>query len=386
MTSSEPRPLAAARSPRTLPRIIELDGLRGLAILLVMLLHFRLLRCGWIGVQLFFVLSGFLITRILRSSRDLPLRLYLGQFYRNRALRILPVYFAYLGVIGGVFLLIGGPQVFRQIWPYLVTFTVNFTRAWHDWIGHPSTTPLWSLSVEEQFYLLWPFVVRRLSDRQMKRFVIGLVLGAPVFRWWYALYLADGVRSAYDVGDTVYWQTLSHVDAFALGGLVAIVSLSGASMRLAVRSVGPMAALTLVAGLANLYSSWPSLRGDLLQRVTSFGYFLSGLGNGQHVWGYTLLNLTTACCLGAVAGNELRTGHPLRALLSQRWLREIGRVSYGMYLCHFAIASLVPASWSQGSLRKVLLFGPYLAVVYAVAYLSHRYFEARFAALRAEPA
>src|SRR6186713_2808206 len=103
-----------------------LDGIRGLAILGVVLLHYSWVSAGWIGVQLFFVLSGYLITSILVGDRDLPASTYFKRFYWRRSLRIFPLYFAYLTVLTVAHVTIGiSPGLERQL-PYLFTYTHNF--------------------------------------------------------------------------------------------------------------------------------------------------------------------------------------------------------------------------------------------------------------------
>ena len=137
-------------------RIPALDGLRGVAVLLVMLYHANLLASGWVGVQLFFVLSGFLITRVLLQARSgtSAARASL-HFYLRRALRIFPAYFLYL--LAGLALAAVSPWGLSAdapgFWPAMI-FVYNWYRAWAPsadlrWLDH-----LWSLSVEEQLYLL----------------------------------------------------------------------------------------------------------------------------------------------------------------------------------------------------------------------------------------
>ena len=345
-----------------LPHVRSLDGLRGVAILLVMLLHFGLLDCGWIGVQIFFVLSGFLITRILYSTRGLPPRRFFSGFYANRALRILPLYFFYLALVA-IALAPSGDARFSRNWPFLLTFTVNFTRSWHDWAFFPIISHLWSLAVEEQFYLVWPVIVRMLDGVRMRIFAASIIGVIPLFRFFLGRMLDDGTRSAFAVGDTVYWHTLSQVDAFAAGGFVAIASLTGANLRWLSSLFGPLAVLTVLVGIGN-------------------GYPLAGTRNLQHVWSYTLLNSTTAAGIAFLIGPSTRSGagRVLEAFLSSRVLRAIGRVSYGMYVYYLC---LILAFWkwlpaTVGKLPRAILFLPYLLLVFAVAFVSFELFESFF--------
>ncbi len=112
----------------TAPAIPTLDGLRGIAVTLVLLLHFGYLNGGWIGVQLFFVLSGFLITGVLVADRPAPLGAYLRRFYWRRTLRIFPLYYGYLALLGLCYAVWGRPAELPDNAVPLVTYTYNFTR------------------------------------------------------------------------------------------------------------------------------------------------------------------------------------------------------------------------------------------------------------------
>src|ERR1700692_814482 len=106
--------------------VTALDGVRGVAILMVMLFHSLFLGFGWTGVQVFFVLSGYLITSVLLTDTDLSLSLYLKRFYWRRALRIFPLYFGVLTLVGTVYLLTGRPAAFGEHWFSLALYTLNY--------------------------------------------------------------------------------------------------------------------------------------------------------------------------------------------------------------------------------------------------------------------
>src|SRR5579885_3225639 len=182
----------AGRGNITTSHIPALDGLRGIAILLVLWFHFRgylggePIQCtlaiigefGWIGVDLFFVISGFLITRILLQTKEKPD--YFRSFYTRRALRIFPLYYASLAVL---FL---APMSFMShslpvahdrlwFWIYLANWNPLFEQ-----IRPGSAAHFWSLSVEEQFYLVWPLLVWALSRKQFERVVMLVICTAPI--------------------------------------------------------------------------------------------------------------------------------------------------------------------------------------------------------------
>ena len=156
-------------------RITPLDGVRGLAILAVLLHHAFEAKLLWMGVDLFFVLSGFLITTILVRSKGLGFRRYIGHFYRRRAQRILPPY---------LLLLLIGSVVYGTWWLhewYFYFGAMNFLKVFN--LPALPASPLWSLAIEEQFYLVWPLAVFFLNRRQLMVCSVGLMLLAPILRF-----------------------------------------------------------------------------------------------------------------------------------------------------------------------------------------------------------
>jgi peptidoglycan/LPS O-acetylase OafA/YrhL len=186
--------------PSDRPHSPTLDGVRGLAILLVLLFHgaypyhliapdhpFALFDFGWMGVDVFFVLSGFLITGILLEAKRRPR--YFVHFYGRRTLRIFPLYYLVLGVVFIVMPLLvsdlelGAPES-NQV--YLWTYTSNlYTAYMGQWMFHSGTVDLnhtWSLAIEEQFYLLWPLLVRWTSRRSLIWICGAIFLATPLVR------------------------------------------------------------------------------------------------------------------------------------------------------------------------------------------------------------
>jgi peptidoglycan/LPS O-acetylase OafA/YrhL len=361
------------------PRVTELDGLRGLAVLLVMSLHFELLKCGWIGVQLFFVLSGYLISGILLRTRGSGLKSYLLRFYRNRTLRILPAYVGYVAFVALFFALFKVPRAFGQYWPNIVTFTFNFCRWHHPWANHPLITPLWSLAVEEQFYLFWPFLVFALGRNRLATTAWFLIVIGPAIRYLTGVALEAGGRTEVDVAEGVYWSTFSHVDAFAAGALVAsqsIVALDRAPRWLGAAVVS----IAALAGLSNLLCVCRDLGPAWLDGISTLGYPLGSIARLQHVWSYSLLNLVAAFAIVRV-----RTGRSqgvFAKALRARWLTSVGRVSYGMYLIHWPVQAIWAHFFGLMSSLRLIAFVPYVVTVYALAWLSFNFVERRFLALR----
>ena len=354
-----------------------LDGLRGVAVTLVLLLHFGYLNGGWIGVQLFFVLSGFLITGVLIADSDAPLGPYLRRFYWRRSLRILPLYLGYVAVLGFAYTAWGFPEELPAAAPSLLTYTHNFTRFSPDWQPSPFFTHFWSLAVEEQFYLVWPFVVHALSRRALAVLSAGLVVAGPAIRGAVAGAIANG-RSAHDVGDAVYWFTPSHADAFAAGALVALLGLGARLTRpalVAAVAVGTVA----VVGAVNL-SVLRSSGADL--PLGTLGFPLASIANGFHLWGYTVLNLASAALVAAAVGAHRRGG--IVSGLGWGPLAGLGKISYGVYVLHWPLLVLFNASvrYRPMTVRGALMCAAWFALVVAVAWLSWRFYEAPFLALK----
>lgn len=156
-----------------------LDGIRFIAFLLIFLCHAGYLKFGWMGVQLFFVLSGFLITRILTDMRGYSWKEYFYKFYGRRFLRIFPLYYFYLTVVFFfalfVTVVLKNTHVeklnlfFKQI-PYAASYTYDFFHASSSYEHTQLLSHFWSLSIEEQFYLIWPFLIFSINPKKNKSF------------------------------------------------------------------------------------------------------------------------------------------------------------------------------------------------------------------------
>ena len=358
-------------------RYPALDGVRGVAILLVLLhqlsrigpqdLLARIVEhaidFGWVGVQLFFVLSGFLITGILLDSRESPG--YLRSFFTRRVLRIFPLYFATLVVVLGILPELGlVPRAWREDQlPYWL-FLSNWTQPFND----AKLPHLWSLAVEEQFYLVWPFVVMRLGPTRLFRVCLWGAAAALVGRC--AMEVA-GVSP-----DAIYMFTISRIDALLLGGAAAAwIRMPG----------GPPAAVTP----ARLWTFAVALA--VAGYVASRGYGRTAPW-GQTV-GYTVLAIVFAAAILALVLDASREERPSPAAMILSWapMRALGRYSYAMYIFHKPLHDLVgkPALAAIG-LGGLLPLGPGLAYVAigtiaitAAGALSYHLFERHFLALGA---
>jgi peptidoglycan/LPS O-acetylase OafA/YrhL len=320
-------------------RVTALDGIRGLAIALVLPFHFisqyapgrpiavfgEVFRIGWAGVDLFFVLSGFLITGILVDQRGAPR--YYAAFYWRRALRILPAFTVLMTVVWLIVILIPvlepvGAAHFREWQPWYWTFTVNWL-ALH--IGGAIALPLgtgllWSLSVEENFYFVWPALVALLPPRALVRALWALVVVAIITR---LVLLATG-------DPTYAAQTLtpSRLDSLAGGGLLAIAWRDAAGREQVIRRVSRLANAPWFIWLlvaAGVYA--------VLRTLDPNGYPASV---PMRAVGFTfnaaIAALLIACALAAPRSSALG-----RFCLNPV-LRGLGRYAYSLYLFHVLIA------------------------------------------------
>lgn len=362
--------------------IKSLDGLRAIAIILVMSFHAEITHFGWFGVQLFFVLSGFLITGILwkeKQNAASSLSFKFKKFWVRRSLRIFPLYFGYLLFITLCYVLFHLPSSYSDYAPYLFTYTFNYTRLLPEWQGNPLFTHLWSLSIEEQFYLFFPLIIFLCPQRFTKTLMIAVIFISPVTRFFLGeLYAAKGLTEPV-VADAVYWNTLSHLDAFFMGGLIPVFSLDK-KIRKPQRIFTVALVIAIIAGIINFTNT------------DSGKYFFNDLGynHGQtqlyeHVWHYTVLNfLFASFILALISYNSNKVFASIRKLLETNWMVKIGKVSYGMYLFHWAILVYVcnRVFTTDNLALKTIVFIPYVIVVYLFASLSFRVYESRFLKLK----
>jgi peptidoglycan/LPS O-acetylase OafA/YrhL len=356
----------------SLERFPALDGVRGVAIVLVLFHHLwafgptprthfeidaaKVLSLGWTGVELFFVLSGFLITRILLASRHEPNPF--RRFFIGRALRILPVYTLFVvvfcQVLPWMFPTYAPLAVIHNDFAWYATFTINVLLFLRDNWFSPLTHHTWSLCIEEQFYLLWPFIV--LSCRADTAFRISLltILFSVSLRFLMALhgYGEVAIRAA----------TPAHLDGLMAGSLLAIV-LSNRLLEEA-RLTATAWVLLLVGTLGSMtfLLGWiPSAEGLQLFRLFSTLVFLA----------------VVICCVLSPSSTIARS-------LSVKPLTMLGKYSYSLYLFHQPIYVIfmqhaIPALNVRSAFVAWLLCIPFAAIPsFALSVISFEKFEKRF--------
>jgi peptidoglycan/LPS O-acetylase OafA/YrhL len=337
-----------------------LDGLRAIAFLLVFALHTNYLQIGWVGVSLFFVLSGFLITGILLDMKKaLASQQYFLKFYGRRLLRIFPLYYFYLLLVVVLTTwLISLPyrprymQIPLDQIKYAFAYVYDFFFATAAFKHSNFLDHFWSLSVEEQFYIIWPFLILRVPDKYLKKLFLGFIIMGPVFRLAFYFVHVSGVFSflAESAAQAIYPLPFSHMDAFALGAYISRFSIPHARKQfLALLVLIPM------TGFAAQY-----LATGEIGATSALGYPLLLPNSLQFVWGYTLLDYFFAVLIYGVA----REGWFVR-FLEIRPARYLGRISYGLYVYHFPIIWFA-ARMADWNIREPLL-KPLTAVVSLVA-------------------
>lgn len=348
-------------------RIPELDSLRAIAVILVFLHHFwpraylthsvfNLARMGWIGVDMFFVLSGFLITGILLDTRGESN--YFKGFYARRTLRIFPLYYASLAAIVLVMTVTKHGVVYHDmvsnwgspIWffAYLGNVRAAMQGAWPrlDFFN-----PLWSLQVEEQFYLLYPLLVALCSTKHLKAVLSTIIILSPLLRVivWYQFPNNPYIN---------YVLLPCRMDGLAWGGLITVKLREGARLpKLYLSAI--VATLGIIAAVLFLSLS---------------GYSWARPQN--QVFGYSISAFAFAMLLVWTLSASRQSSAPW---LRNRVLVYVGTISYGMYLLQMPSQMLAAAVLRVSGVslddNSLLLFGIRLCVTVAVSSVSFYVFE-----------
>ena len=356
-----------------------LDGLRALAFLLVFAQHYLHMPWGWTGVDLFFVLSGFLITGILFDTRYKPHRI--RNFYVRRTLRIFPLYYGLFAI-----LLLTTPFVgWRWSPPWLAwpLYVGNYLRFLHPYVlGSPWQRVadaqlvgsgailymghLWSLCVEEQFYLLWPWVVFFVRSRRVLLWICGTaVVVGPLLRIFAQHTASQDMLGA----ELLYRATPFRIDALLLGGLLALWY-RGAEREWLLR-------------VAHL----------LFWICTAIAAVYLGLANSLHwtfdvpwrlTWGLSFIDLYA----GVMLLVAVQPGSVVYRVFHPAPLRWLGRMTYGAYIFH-DIYHGVLFDWLRPHTNphrpeQLLYLGSAAAFAVSVllAWLSYRFFETPFLSLK----
>lgn len=354
-----------------------IDGLRALAVGAVLLFHGRHLGGGFLGVDSFFVISGFLITGLMLREVDTSGTVKLGAFWARRARRLLPA-LALMVIAVTLWSARFGTPSERLALHGDTLWSLSFLMNWHEvtaahdyWSSFALQSPLthlWSLAVEEQFYLVWPLValvVVRWARRPQRSMVIVLSVGAIAsFALMAALYEPTASTRVYEGTDT-------RIGAMMIGGLFA----TSAVRSFAKRALGAPSRLMKIAVSATVVVA------------TLAALCMYAFSHGNDPWlfrgGFFLFALSIGIIIAAVtAGSAATAGthaHPavavaiIAGVLSLRPLRSIGRLSYGLYLWHWPI--FLALSPVRTGLSEWPLLAARLGVTWVVAVVSYRLVE-----------
>ena len=374
MTVAVEIPLAAA-APARAERFYrpELDALRFFAFLGVFIFHaaprtmdfynaagyphwlssllISIFGAGAYGVDLFFALSAYLITSLLLRERAATGALDLRGFYVRRILRIWPLYLAFVAFAAIFAALVPGQHLPMK---YVVGYSLLAGNWIYAFYGLPASfaTPLWTVSIEEQFYLAWPLALRKASARTMAAIAMGLLVIANAWRVWLAVTAAPVERIEYN--------TFTRLDPIALGILLALFG----------HKLPSFTRLQRVALLCGGAATW----------VAVFAFTVTGNAITVTTWrmalGHPFTALASAAVLLSVLGSQ-------NSFLRNPTLLYLGKISYGLYVlhefAHFCAMRMVPAS-TPGMVVAQSIVG--LALTIALAAASYRWLESPFLRLK----
>lgn len=343
--------------------IKELDGVRGIAALMVMFFHFfqglstvnpflltvkKFAFFGQTGVSLFFVLSGFLITRILLSTKENSY--YFSHFYLRRSLRIFPLYYLFLVIFYFLIPLIKSAPIqgfYLQVyyWVYLQDFSRTFGWA-SEGPGH-----FWSLAIEEHFYLFWPFIIYYLDRKKIIYAIVGIVATAVVTRIILVNYNYE-----------VFYFTFSRMDELAIGALLAVLELNKKLQQGKQNANRFLLSFIIVMIPTLLLWTFFTGRANPLMQVTKFLFLAFAY--------FSLIGFVIT------ARNSLY----IKRVLRSRFLLFTGRISYGLYVYHLSCFWLTGYLFESGNV--VLNLALRFICTYVVASSSYYLFEQRFLNLK----
>jgi peptidoglycan/LPS O-acetylase OafA/YrhL len=389
MSATFPSPTAAiSRHAERAPAgyVPEIDAVRALAIGAVMLVHAGFLPFGWAGVWLFFVVSGFAVTTSLIRSEIGSKFQRLRHFYVRRFLRIGPLYLFFIGLNTLFLLNVSRFAPLRAI-PFLLTFTYNFRYGFDETeYGPGAWSPfgtMWSLSVEEQFYLLFPLVFLFVSRRRLVGLLCGLILSDLIMRWGLATWAEVLNWSDFRANRLVYAFGPAHFDAFAAGALVALFRTKIERAPVTVNRFVTAAVLGASAYIGTIVTMQAMRFGF----NRAFHNVIAGelVGNLKEVFVYPVMWGVSAALLMLILVRQKR----IIWLCHIPGLQALGRVSYGVYIFHIPVFMVVRdmvLGAGADSLPLPLYRGVVLVVAaplsFGLAWLSFQYMEQPILRLR----
>lgn len=335
-------------------KIPELDGIRGLAIALVIGYHCFKLAIGWVGVDLFFVLSGFLITGILLDTKDN--QHYYKNFWARRVLRIFPLYYA-------VLILILLPAILFKIntidepsityWFYAQNWKFTFDGNFHA--GKGTLNHFWSLAIEEQFYLIFPIIIKLFKPKALFATIISFIAIAIVLRFY--LFYNDNIG--------YYLFTFSRIDSLLIGAALAYLIRN--NKELIIKYIHFVFIFSLSIIILIMYN------GSWQDSYKHFGTF-----------GYTIVALFFATLI--IYSISTFKHNPLKKIFNNNILKYLGKIAYGLYVFHFifyvlfkpALEKLFFDLTESEIISKMIGSIVVLILTLITSYISYHFFEKRF--------
>lgn len=356
-----------------------LDAVRGLAILLVLFIHIgenmpapksyagkvfsSLTSSSWVGVDLFFVLSGLLITGILYDTRQATN--FFRSFYARRFLRIFPLYYGFLFLLGALTIPLDIQWRSRE-WIYLLYLqNTHVMKNVHSAAFSPFITidHLWSLAVEEQFYCVWPAIVFFVKDRIRLMKMAGLLMAGSMLVRLLMLY---GHKSLW----MIYVFTPARADSLMMGSVLALLFRSDAALQ---QQLKRLAIFVLPASVIVL----------VILALPTGG--LSFSSKSVIIFGYTIIGLASAALITLSL-----TSHTFGAAIDRPSLRWLGKCSYGIYVLHLPVMQLLLHLHTVTHLEdrysnvcwRLFIVVSTAAFAVGLAFLSFEFYESRFLRLK----
>jgi peptidoglycan/LPS O-acetylase OafA/YrhL len=348
--------------------IRELDGLRGVAVILVIALHTfnrasyfttnpvllfftKLAAVGWVGVDIFFTLSGFLITSILLQAREKGD--YFKNFYARRVLRIFPLYY-----IAIMMILLFAPKIEEEflsqlpkILPAMLLYQQNWLFVFSDLRITQYLAVTWSLAIEEQFYLLWPLIVFFLKKGQLLKvsiWLIGLSILARVVSGFFWSHTPDFFVF-------FYYNSFTRFEEILIGGLLAVFFTYQEMREKIQKYASPLFLISLAFFLILCFMTFSAVPNPLYDNIP------------LTIFGYSLAAVFSASLIGVFIT------HPeeslLRKFFSHAVLQFFGRYSYSMYLFHMSVVFLLMEYFWHTRMRGWHIYLLYAGLVFALTAL-----------------
>ena len=382
-----------------------LDGTRGVLCLLIMAYHWPMkylsISLGWEVLQAFYVFSGYLIARILihQKEKNAPFKYYYGRFWFRRAFRIFPLYYAFVlfwvivhfaGVLVNSQFIVDSTEEVQRNGFFISTYLYNFMTYFNflKGINYDSSFifgHLWSLSLEEHFYLIFPLIVFICSKKQLLYGSIFLVIFVPVLRYFGHDWLFSINDDPKWVAETIYRNTFFQMDSFAIGCVLAITGFKWIKRTL--WAFYGFLFFTVAVYLFLRYQA--AMDGLHLKEILSAkGLHFWLLSYHQYVYILTIVNFQIALlCMSFERGFGI-----IPFLFKNKLMEYLGKISYGMYTFHVPIlffwlvfySRIVPI-WIHTKypfLYELAAWVPYMTIVVVFSHLSYYYYESYFLTLK----